>query len=115
MNTPETQVLAQRPLLESLEPRLLLDGGSAIQLDYLIIAAESFCPVDSQHPTGIPCDSIQALADWKQLKGFNTKTVSMSYVQSFVESEEKGIKDYIRGGWDDEDQEYWDTPPMAVK
>jgi len=105
-----TNKLTIAPTFEPLEPRLLLDGENPIlaQVNYLIIAADCFL----QHPKVIE------LADWKQSKGFRTKTVSMSYIESYAEFYSlpitDAIRNYIASGWSKPGEEYWETPPKYV-
>jgi hypothetical protein len=106
------RVPATIPMLEPLEPRLLLDGENPIlaQVDYLIITADCF--LQGENPKVIE------LADWKQSKGFRTKTVSMSYIESYADFYSlpitDAIRNYIACGWSKPGEEYWDTPPKYV-
>jgi hypothetical protein len=83
-----------------------LDGEIEISVDYLIIAADSLAHNEAS--------LVGELAEWKQLKGFRTKVVDMSYINAFHQDTNKGIKDYIAAGWFHEDEEYWTTPPQYV-
>lgn len=94
---------AHIPQFELLEPRLLLTGNQ-IQVDYLIIAGNSF------FSGGTPCEAIQELADWKQMKGFHTKIISMSYVDTVA----GGVADCIKHGKADEGGEWWGTPDYVL-
>ena len=106
MTLPHACPPTHGPQFEVLEPRLLLDVDpeAQVQVDYLIIAADAF------FSGGNPCEPIEQLKEWKQLKGFRTAVATSSHAQST----DQGIANYILHGYKEEGGEWWDTPPQYV-
>ena len=101
MITQSTVFNTNGTIFEVLEPRLLLDAAP----DYLIIAGHAF--FDGQ---GNVCAAIQQLADWKQMKGFQSQVADMLSVGS----DSTDVANFIKGGSADPNDPIWDTHPQYV-
>jgi len=101
MITQSTVFNTNGTIFEVLEPRLLLDAAP----DYLIIAGHAF--FDGQ---GNVCAAIQQLADWKQMKGFQSQVADMLSVGS----DSTDVANFIKGGSADPNDPVWEAPPKYV-